>query len=293
MNLGGNNTIGGLASDNRRSFIQLSGVAGIGVEQIGLTGFVNASELTITATVSDAAGGPPTGGGITKYGSQRLDLQGAGTYSGAVTVQEGVLSVQNSTALGTESTGTAATGTDTFTTTTTTVGPGIAQLQSLAISGAAGTFKLSFNGQTTTALETNTTAALMQAALNSLPTIGGVGGSVSVNQAGNVYTVSFGGKFLGVSQPQLTATTLPATTVAISTLVNGDGAALELQNGNPLNNGGVSTGLDIWYEHLVLNSPGNATFGDSALTVVSNDNMWRAGHSAKPPAPFRSRPVPG
>ena len=48
--------------------------------------------------MADAKG--TTGGGITKYGSQRLNIEGDGTYTGPVDVHEGVLSVQNDTATG-------------------------------------------------------------------------------------------------------------------------------------------------------------------------------------------------
>ena len=46
-------------------------------------------------------------GGIIKLGSRVLSLQGDGTYSGDNVVREGVLRVQNNTALGTVSSGTA------------------------------------------------------------------------------------------------------------------------------------------------------------------------------------------
>ena len=35
----------------------------------------------------------------------------------------------------------------------------------------------------------------------------------------------------------------------------------------PWQNGGVSTGLNVWHETLVLNSPGNSTFGDAPLNA--------------------------
>src|ERR1019366_2686015 len=43
----------------------------------------------------------------------------------------------------------------------------------------------------------------------------------------------------------------------------------------PLLSGGDQRGLQVWYDNLVLNGTGNAAFGDAALTVPSNDNMWR------------------
>jgi autotransporter-associated beta strand protein len=49
---------------------------------------------------------PAPAGGINKFGSKRLNLQGAGTYTGAVDVKEGVLRIQNDTALGDSTAGT-------------------------------------------------------------------------------------------------------------------------------------------------------------------------------------------
>ncbi len=45
-------------------------------------------------------------GGINKFGSKRLIIQGNGTYTGAVDVEEGVLRIQNDTALGSSAAGT-------------------------------------------------------------------------------------------------------------------------------------------------------------------------------------------
>jgi hypothetical protein len=54
-------------------------------------------------------------------------------------------------------------------------------VQSLTVSATAGTFILSFSGQSTPTLPFNSSAAEVQAALNALSSIGGVGGSVAVS----------------------------------------------------------------------------------------------------------------
>lgn len=269
VSLDGVNRIGGLI-DNRSSDIRLNGIAGIGVETLG-PGIV--SELSITSSIADI--NSTTSGGITKLGSRRLNLQGDGTYSGAVDVAEGVLRVQHDAALGIASTGTASTGNQTYSQTTTTVDRGIAELQSLTVTGAVGTFTLTFNGQTTTPLSSSATVTEIEDALNALSTIGGVGGSVTVKQTANIYTVSFGGSLLGANQPDLIATPTAGLFVVSATIMNGDGASLELQSGIALNNGGLSGGIGIWYERLVLNSAGNTAFGDGALSVISDDALWR------------------
>ncbi|MFM7148833.1 MAG: autotransporter-associated beta strand repeat-containing protein, partial [Gemmataceae bacterium] len=184
MSLGGNNTVGGIIG-SRTSDIQLAGVAGIGVELLSPS---TVSSLTISSQISDA---PGRVGGITKLGSELLILQNIGTYTGANTVSEGVLRVEHDSALGTKSTGTSSTGNNTFSTTTTTVSRGISELQSLAITGLPGTFTLTFNGQTTTALATTATAQDVQDALNALSSISGVGGNVRVTRSGNIFMVTF------------------------------------------------------------------------------------------------------
>jgi autotransporter-associated beta strand protein len=80
-----------------------------------LTATYGPGASTIIEIVMDAGGGPPgtvwtyTGtitptsvgaGGITKLGSQRLVLQGDGTYTGPVDIKQGVLLDQNNSALG-------------------------------------------------------------------------------------------------------------------------------------------------------------------------------------------------
>ena len=62
--------------------------------------------------------------------------------------------------------------------------------QQVSVSGSAGTYTLSFNNQTTAPLAFNATAAQMQAALNALSSVGGAGGTATVVQNGNVYTVN-------------------------------------------------------------------------------------------------------
>src|SRR5262249_26846914 len=110
----------------------------------------------------------------------------------------------------------------------------------------------------------------------SLSTIGAAG--VTVNQVGNIYTAVFNGSALaGTNVPQLVATVPPSsgTVVTVSTLVDGDGTALELQTPNALFAGGEPTGLHVWYEQLLVDSLGNATFGAAPLAVLNNDNMGR------------------
>ena len=90
----------------------------------------------------------------------------------------------------------------------------ISNVQNVNVSGS-GTFTLNFNGAATPPLSTGATAAAVQAALNALPTIGGVGGSVGVSQAGLVYTVTFGGTLTG-PQPEMSSTASAGVTAAVT-----------------------------------------------------------------------------
>src|SRR6185369_8514484 len=97
------------------------------------------------------------------------------------------------------------------------------------VTGASGTFTLTFNGSTTSSMPFNGTAAAMQSNLNSLPTIGGVGGSVSVQLSTNVYTVTFGGSLGGTNVSQMTATGGGGTSVTIATSSDGGFVPSEVQ----------------------------------------------------------------
>ena len=277
--LGGDNSYGvqqNLNQSDQFCTIQLTGTAGIGVELADSTENPT-SKLTIDSPISNA---PGTIGGITKLGSQQLILENDDTYTGSNTISEGVLQVRYNTALGQASSGTS-TGTETYTSTTTTVGPGIATVQIFTVGGTSGTaskpgtFTLTFNGKTTTALKYGASAAQVQAALNSLTSISSVGGSVTVTLSSLIYSVTFGGKLTGYDQNLLTARGSNGTTVSpVTYLIHGDGSALELESNLAQNGGGISTGLNIANEHLVLDSPGNTAFGDAPLTILSDDNLW-------------------
>jgi autotransporter-associated beta strand protein len=152
-NLGGTNTVTSDITFN-------GGAVGIGVELDGALTPPPASLLTFTGSLYESNG--PSG--ITKLGSQMLIIQGNGTYTGPVDIQNGVLRIQNDTALGA--------------------------------------------GVSTTTVES--------------------------------------------------------------------GAAMEMQTTIPQLNGGITRGLAVWGERLVLNGTGNTTFGDLPLTIGSNiDEMWR------------------
>ena len=94
-------------------------------------------------------------------------------------------------------------------------------VQAVTVTGGAGSFTLSFNGQTTASLAFNASAAQVQSALNALSSISGVGGTASVVLSGNVYWVSFGGTLTG-PQAQMTGAGSGGAAVAVAPVVCAD-----------------------------------------------------------------------
>ncbi|HUC07805.1 MAG TPA: hypothetical protein VMR96_06920, partial [Solirubrobacterales bacterium] len=88
--------------------------------------------------------------------------------------------------------------------------PGPAEVQAITVRGDSGTFKLTFSGSTTPAIAFNASASAVETALNALPSIGGVGGSVTVvggpgDPSGSApYTITFGGTLTFEDPPQIT-----------------------------------------------------------------------------------------
>ena len=79
---------------------------------------------------------------------------------------------------------------------------GTSTVQQVTIDGTSGTFTLTLSGQTTSTIAYNAPASSVEAALDALPTIGGVGGSVVVTGEGtsvSPYVVTFGGLLQGVA----------------------------------------------------------------------------------------------
>ena len=87
---------------------------------------------------------------------------------------------------------------------------GTSTLQRVTINGTSGTFTLSLSGQATSAIAYNAPASTVEAALDALPAVGGVGGSVTVTGEGtgiNPYEVTFGGSLRGGAVAQMTVGT--------------------------------------------------------------------------------------
>jgi autotransporter-associated beta strand protein len=254
----------------------------------------------------------PTGqsGGITKLGTGRLILQGPGSYTAGVDVKEGTLRADSDSALGQFTSG-AFTGVQSNTSTTTTVeagallefgnsipindgglqsAPGVnsenlilnGTAQQLSISGVSGTFTLSFGtgANTTTApldINSPTLAAQIQTALNSLSSIGGVGGSVTVTKVGGIYRVVFGGTLIATNNALLVAT--PTANSDARVLVNGSTASVSAVAGDTFWRGNVTLAANTWINvgpnaRLTL----NGAIDDGTNTSSTGSNLTKLGN---------------
>jgi hypothetical protein len=109
--------------------------------------------------------------------------------------------------------------------------PGVNEMQKVAVDATNGGFKLEFEGKSTVLLAFNESPANVEASLNSLSTIGGAGGSVSVSggpgDAGGThpYVVTFGGTLATTNVSQMVANGAGLTgaghSVSVTTSVGG------------------------------------------------------------------------
>ena len=225
--------------------------------------------LTISGSI-----GQTSAIGLTKIGAGELVLTSANTYTGATEIIEGKLDIRHPNALGARS--------------------GTAAIQRVVVLSAekTGSFRITFNGQFT---ELNwvggnaPSAAAVQNALNALPTIGGVGGSVIVARTevqlttqdgpgaagtGYVYTVTFGGTLTTTNIP-LTASGQNGTGASASFVAAGgidtrvwNGATLELDS----TGSATPAGFTVPGRHLT--AVGAGVNGSGALRNGGGDNTW-------------------
>ncbi|HMC67531.1 MAG TPA: hypothetical protein VKJ07_00120, partial [Mycobacteriales bacterium] len=166
----------------------------------------------------------------------------------------------------------------------------ISNVQSVAVTGS-GTFTLNFNGAQTPPLATGATAASVQAALNALPTIGGVGGSAAVVLNSGVYTVTFGGSLTG-PQPEMTTTASAGVTATVKAPLVCPGATNNQAKGPD----GMFYGWAI--SNGVITSATNAqtisytagTSGDVLLTLTVTDGNGCSATSAPADVPINTPP---
>lgn len=223
--LGALHNVGGSNLWNGPVTLQTSSRIGVDPSsQLNIVGAVQDLDLT-NAIPSSPLPSPIPQANLTKVGDGTLVFPNAKTYTGNTFINEGVLNIRNSQALGLQP----------------------SEVQNVTVTGTSGSFTLNFKGDSTGSLPFGTPAsggvgplASIQNALNALPSISTGGGSVIVTQTGNTYTVFFnGGPLARTNQPILSGTfTAGITTFAIAPIQKGgssstvvaDGATLQLQS---------------------------------------------------------------
>jgi hypothetical protein len=163
--------------------------------------------------------------------------------------------------------------------------PAVSETQRLAIDATGGTFKLSFGGAETAPLSFEASAPEVEAALDGLSTIGGVGGSVSVTGgpgdtgATHPYLAVFGGSLAATDVAQLvadgTALTGGGSTATVSTVKSG--GAGEGTLAAYVQNTGGKTALGTITGTITL-PPGIVTAKSSAQIAQNNEHAgWNCG----------------
>ncbi len=168
-----------------------------------------------------------------------------------------------------------------------TPGITISNVQTVTVTGGAGTFALTFNGQSTSSMAFNATAAAVQSQLNALSTIGGVGGSVSVSLSAGVYTVTFAGTLTG-PQPQMTAIGAGGATVTVSVSAVCGGSAGNQASGPggaatyawSITNGTITSAANIQTITYTAGASGNVVL---SLTVTNAASCSTASAPANIP----------
>ncbi|MEJ5277288.1 MAG: autotransporter-associated beta strand repeat-containing protein, partial [Thermogemmata sp.] len=255
------------------------------------------SQLTISGVVSDDPG--RTGSDIPdliKTLPGRLILDNVNTYRGATEIRGGALTMRDSRALGPVTGGVVTVyngaalemevdsgldgtparshGRNLGFDSESYNGPG----QEVVINGTSGTFTLTFNGASTSPLPVGASAAMVQAALNSLSSVNGVGGSFTVTQNANVYRIFYGGTFNDplnpVPLPLLSVTTTGSATASVNPMYGLIGRKVLFLNGRGISDTGAlrsRSGLNQWVGNITL---GNLT----PVGSIGVDPDTRPGH---------------
>ncbi|MBX9580938.1 MAG: autotransporter-associated beta strand repeat-containing protein [Gemmataceae bacterium] len=219
-------------------------------------GAADGAVLRVTGAVQDPTPAAVPASRLRKGGAGVVELTAANPYAGLTVVDDGILRITNRLALG-------------------STGP---EVQSVLVLGTSGTFTLTFNGATTVPLAFDVPASggvspadSLQNALNALPSVGGVGGSVTVTRAAEAggfrYTITFGG-VLGTSDlPQVVADVTGGTVAFPRTDREGPSGTLV----NPGGTLQVAGGLVFDREALTIRGNG---FGGIGALNSDGSNTW-------------------
>lgn len=153
-------------------------------------------------------------------------------------------------------------------------GNNVTAVQSFPITIGAGFFLLSFGPNVTSPLAFNATALQVQTALNALTSIGGAGGSVTVTQLANVYTVTFGGTLQYAILPSMVLT--ENGIVGTVTIVSQGQFTGNVVSGNTTEgvqiSGATTTGNRVQGNYIGTNAAGTSA-------VANNDGVFLTGNA--------------
>ena len=145
-------------------------------------------------------------------------------------------------------------------------------MQEVEVLATNGTFTLIFDGQPTGPLQFNATETDVQTALNNLPNIGLVGGSVTVVRtdigSGFRYTVTFGGTLANANLPQMDVAVTGGVFAVVTTALDGSEGTV-VADGATLQVGGNIT---VTGEKVTIF--GDGFNGQGALNNFSGTNTW-------------------
>ncbi|MBY0512826.1 MAG: hypothetical protein K2P78_02825, partial [Gemmataceae bacterium] len=236
-----------------------------GVFEDGI-GAAAGTTLTVNGAVQDPATIPVPAAQLRKLGTGAVVFPNAKTYGGATVVAAGTLRVQNAQSLGV----------------------GRSEQQQLEVIGLSGTFSLTFNGSTTSQLQFDVSAANIQAALQSLTSIGGGNVTVtpiSLSAGNNKFLVAFSGTLANADQPTITVPPPPsgsAVTGIVTVARDGSKGTTVLSGATLELNGGIS----LTGEPLTISGPGfnnqGALLGSGGSNTISAVSTVNAAGAVVP-----------
>ena len=148
---------------------------------------------------------------------------------------------------------------------------GASEVQTVNVFSTSGTFILTFNELTTVPLPFNASAAEVQLALNNLPSIGGLGGVVSVSSilipGGTQYTITFGGTLANTNVNQILAAGVGGPVAAVTTIADGLNGTVTVTGSYP--NFTVDFGGDLANRNLPQMSAANSGIADANATITT------------------------
>jgi hypothetical protein len=157
--------------------------------------------------------------------------------------------------------------------------------QNVTVSGSAGTFTLTFKGQTTASIPVNSTASFVQTKLSMLTNIGV--GAVSVTKLSNVYTVTFTGSLAG-PQPLLIGAGADGASVTVNLYVcagsagNQATAPVSAEYAWSISNGTITSATNVQTITYTAGGSGSVTLNLTQTNTTACSTSSSAPATIKP-----------